>query len=483
MTRIPRLLAVTCWLAMLASGAALAQPDLFTLRGVVIDCQGDPVPGTTLTLRTEGDETKVQVSDDQGEFHFEDVPAGSYRLTIQVPGLPSFEHSSVLDRAATRGMLLIRCHPDAGGEVRLLPPLEITPPGPPPPPPPPPEEGYAEIAVFYGTDRALRRSKPLPERFGPERMTWMGRLHLGVCRVSIPRDHRMGEIERPSIWKLEFQPDPSKHMVLLGIEELGPLTFYPRLQRHLGRTASKELLVFVHGYNVSFHDAALRTAQLAYDLGLDGAPVLYSWPSRASLAAYTKDEATVGWTAPHLEGFLRNLAARSGARSIYLVAHSMGNRALTRALERIALTMRGNTKPLFSEILLTAPDIDAGEFMELARDFRRTGERVTLYASSNDQALKASKKVHGFRRAGDSDPEVLVLSGIDTIDVSKVDTSLLGHSYVGDNCSVISDMYGLLRKREPPEQRFSLERKQKAAGLAYWIFSAATACPLVHRPP
>jgi esterase/lipase superfamily enzyme len=156
-----------------------------------------------------------------------------------------------------------------------------------------------------------------------------------------------------------------------------------------------------------------------------------------------------------------------------LYSNGIEEDTMNRALERIALKMRDGEKPPFREILLTAPDIDVGVFTELADDFRRAGERVTLYASSNDRALKASKEVHGFRRAGDSAPEVLVIPGIDTIDVSTVDTSLLGHSYVGDNCSVLSDMQRLLRKREPPDRRASLQRKEKGPGLAYWMFSAA----------
>lgn len=351
----------------------------------------------------------------------------------------------------------------------------------PAPSPPPigsgsPDKGYAEVEVFYGTDRALNRSKPIGERFGPARSTF-AELHRGVCKVSVPRDHRMGEIERPSIWKMEFTPDPRKHMVLLDLKELTRSGFHRRLQGNLAKSGARELLVFVHGYNVTFHDAVLRTAQLAYDLGLDGAPVLYSWPSRASLADYTRDEATIGASVFALEPFLRELASRSGARSIYLVAHSMGNRALTRALERIALGMRRDAKPMFSEIILTAPDIDAREFANLAQTFRRAGERVTLYASSKDGALKASKEVHGFARAGDTDPEVLVLSGIDTVDVSQVDTSLLGHSYFGDNCSVITDMKNLLRSRKPPQERSPLTKKEKRPGLLYWVFPPGTDCP------
>src|SRR5262249_1773862 len=143
----------------------------------------------------------------------------------------------------------------------------------------------------------------------------------------------------------------------------------------------------VHGFNVPFVDAALRAAQMAYDLRIDGAPVLYSWPSQANLARYKIDENNAEWTIPHLEAFLGDLATQSGARSIYLVAHSMGNRPLTRALKDIAMKMGNGTKPPFQEILLTAPDIDAAVFADLAREFRRAGDRVTLYASSNDRAL------------------------------------------------------------------------------------------------
>ncbi|HWM91931.1 MAG TPA: alpha/beta hydrolase [Thermoanaerobaculia bacterium] len=471
MLRVPRLLALVWLLALLSSGAVLAQNTQNELRlhGRVVGWTGgDPIPGTKLTLEIEGQEPRVLVTGEDGGFRFEGLPEGEYLLTVEVPGIASFQHLAVLDETTSGAILLIQCDPERGGNVRTLMPSAA--PAPIPSADLSGDKGFAEVEVFYGTDRALKRNAPVAERFGPDRMRFTG-LHMGVCKVSVPRDHRMGQIERPSIWKLEVTPDPRKHMVLLGMEALGPETFYRRLQGNLNRSEAKELMVFVHGYNVAFHDAALRTAQLAYDLGIDGAPVLYSWPSQASVSKYTVDEANVEWTVPHLERFLRDLSARSGARSVYLIAHSMGNRALTRALERIAGRMDQRAKPLFSEILLTAPDIDAEVFADLAQIFRRTGNRVTLYASSNDEALKLSKKVHGYPRAGDTGPNVVVLSGIDTIDVSEVDTSLLGHSYFGDNRTVISDIFNLLRHRKPPDQRSGLKKKEKAAGLVYWVFS------------
>lgn len=330
---------------------------------------------------------------------------------------------------------------------------------------------YAQIEIFFGTDRASQKASVPEETFGIERSR-SGEVHLGICKVSVPRDHKAGNIERPSIWKLELRPEPSEHMVLLSVKQLSTQNFHQRLKAALDKSKSREMLVFVHGYNVSFADAALRTAQLAYDLGLDGAPVLFSWPSKVSLARYQVDETNVEWTVPHLETFLRDLAKNSGARSIYLIAHSMGNRALTRALERIAMGMDRSTPAPFDQVVLTAPDIDADVFADIAKMLPRAGKRITLYASSNDEALKVSKTFHGYPRAGDTNPNLVVLTGIDTIDVSSVDTSFLGHSYYGDNRSVLADIFNLIRSplSSSPDRRFGLKRRNKD-GLAYWVFS------------
>ncbi|HVR98436.1 MAG TPA: alpha/beta hydrolase [Thermoanaerobaculia bacterium] len=349
-------------------------------------------------------------------------------------------------------------------------------------PPPPIDKGvrsggeedkgeFVRQTVFFGTDRSASGSRDPESYFGKGRAPG-GALRLGTCEVSIPRDHRMGNIERPSIWKLEFRPDPAKHMVLVALTPLPRDAFHARLRAAVQKSHKKEALVFIHGFNVSFTDAVLRTAQLAYDLGFDGAPIAYSWPSQSTLspAGYHADEASAEWTVPHLDQFLTDIAARSGAQEIQLIAHSMGNRPLTAALQRIAARMGPTAKPLFSHIVLTAPDVDAGTFLELARELGRSGRNTTLYASSNDRALQFSRQIHGgFPRAGDSGPDILVLRGIDTVEVSTVDTSFLGHSYYGDNRSVLSDLFGLVRDGKAPDTRFGLRPRSKR-GLRYWVF-------------
>jgi len=333
------------------------------------------------------------------------------------------------------------------------------------------EERFLRRTVFFGTDRAASGSREPEAYFGTGRARG-GELRLGVCEVSIPRDHRMGQVERPSLWKLEFRPDPEKHMVLLGVTPLPREAFFGRLRAAVGRSGQKEALVFVHGFKVSFPEAVLRTAQIAYDLGFDGAPITYSWPSQATLSgvAYHADETNAEWTVPHLERFLTEVASRSGAQRIHLIAHSMGNRPLTAALTRIAARMGPNSRPLFEHIVLTAPDIDTDTFLQLAGEFSRPGRRTTLYASSNDKALQFSREIHGgYPRAGDSGRDVVVVRGLDTVDVSSVDTSFLGHSYYGENRSVIADLFGLIRDGKTPDRRFGLRPRTKQ-GLRYWFF-------------
>jgi len=95
-------------------------------------------------------------------------------------------------------------------------------------------------------------------------------------------------------------------------------------------------------------------------------------------------------------------------------------------------------------------------FRDLADGVKRAASQVTLYASSGDLALSASKRANGFRRAGDASP-LTIVPGIDTVDASALTTDFLGHSYYGDHASVIADIRCLL-SGTTPERRYGLSR-------------------------
>lgn len=294
------------------------------------------------------------------------------------------------------------------------------------------------------------------------------KLDLGVCEVTIPKTHQTGVVESPSLLRLEVRHDKQHHMVLNRVDRLQDDDFYQRLNHAVSTAKRPEVFVFVHGYNVEFDDAALRTAQLSFDLMYEGTPICYSWPSQGGLLKYTVDETNVVWTAPHLKQFLLDIVSHSGAQAVNLVAHSMGTRALTAALRELELELGANAQ-LFSKVVLAAPDVDAEVFRQLAPSIARTAQHVTLYASSNDNALIASKKVHGYPRAGESGEHLVILPEVETIDVSTIDTSLLGHSYYGSSDSIITDLYHIVIQSLPARERRWLEPRS-LDGLTYWVF-------------
>ena len=327
------------------------------------------------------------------------------------------------------------------------------------------QPSYAVVRVYYATDRAKTRNLDPAEVYAGDR----GDLSLGFCTVSIPRDHRMGELETPSVWRLEFSNDPEKFVVLLSVSEADPASFYKDLAARVKASPGKNAFIFVHGYNVTFADAARRTAQLAYDLGFDGAPVFYSWPSQARYASYKVDETNAEWAVLDFKNFLEQFAKQSQADNIFLIAHSMGSRVLAGALKEL-VAEDPTIRPKFKEIVFAAPDIDADTFRrDIAPKIFSPTRSATMYASSGDYALIASKTFAGYPRAGDAGGGVTIAPGLDTIDASGIRTDFIGHSYFADSTSVLGDLRDLILLRKRPEQRSRLSPLM-AGPSRYWTF-------------
>ena len=235
--------------------------------------------------------------------------------------------------------------------------------------------------------------------------------------------------------------------------------FYNRLQQEFVGRDDREAFVFIHGYNVRFAQAAKRAAQIAYDMHYAGVPVLYSWPSRGATIGYIADTAVVRLSGRRLSRFLEDLVARSGASTIHIVAHSMGNRALTDALELMALRhdLTQGSDPIFGQILFAAPDVDAGLFVSMLQTIRPIAKRLTLYASDEDWALASSRKLHGNApRAGQGGDYTLVSSNIDSVDMSELGEDMLAHSYFADDSSALADMLALFWHNTSPRLRCGL---------------------------
>ncbi len=303
------------------------------------------------------------------------------------------------------------------------------------------------VSIYWGTNRASI-TKNDKTQFTDERNNGVAlseQLRFGRSLVTIPNVHEYGEIERPApwwkIWK-ETEEDVYQHITIHSIE----LIDKDKWQSSLKETyAGKEGMLFIHGYNCSFEDALYRAAQLKYDLKFDGAAFCFSWASKAKILSYNIDESTIDWSTSHLEQFIDLITKDLNLTRLHIVAHSMGNRALLDVINR----WNGQKKNIHT-VVLAAPDVDVDKMKNIEKCFSQF-ENVTLYSSKHDIPVNISGKIHGYLRAGNAMPP-LVLQSTDTIDVSNIGKPIfsLGHSYFADAFSVFNDLYYLINQKSPP---------------------------------
>ncbi len=331
------------------------------------------------------------------------------------------------------------------------------------------KDGFHRVKVFYGTNRNRTGETEANNFYGKTR----GEMTYGICEVAIPLTHKAGALEAPKWWKLEFNEDPTKHVVLQKVDTLSWRGMAAQLNDMISKAHGKNAFIFVHGYNVAFKDAARRTAQIHHDLKFDGAPIFFSWPSRGeiTLTSYTHDETNAKWSYSYLKEFLIKVATDTEADNIYLVAHSMGTRVLSNAIAGV-VTDRPDLKKRFKEIILAAPDIDAEVFInDLAPKLVQASRNTTLYASADDRALQTSREVHGgYARAGDAGENLIVMDDIDTIDATGVDASLLGHSYFAEATSILRDIKELVGLSKPAHARtYLIPKTREADGRRFFV--------------
>jgi len=315
------------------------------------------------------------------------------------------------------------------------------------------------IRVLFATQR-LRTSDRTSITFGAERSR---ALTLGRTSISWPKKGSTAEASRASF-------------TLQGIALQEHDEFLESIPRELARSenAKGQILVYIHGFSVTFESALYRTAQIAYDTGFDGLPVLFSWPSRGGMTQYAYDIEAAAQSAAYFEQFLDWLGQQPDIRIIHLISHSLGSAPLLASLERIVHSDTPAAKKI-GEVILVAPDIDRDLAARRLGDVARFTRGVTLYASGSDSETVALRPFFGgAARAGDvpaSGP--LIVAGVDTIDVTQQATDFLSlnHSTYAERASLLNDVALLLRTgRRPPDRRIPILERVSAQNGIYWRY-------------
>ncbi len=271
--------------------------------------------------------------------------------------------------------------------------------------------------------------------------------------------------------------------------KLGSAAMFDDLRRDMQQ--GRDVMVLIHGYNVSWAEAVGTAASLEAMLNRgdpsDTAPVqpvrvvLFTWPSNGQalpFVSYKSDRSdaagsagAVGRALLKMRDFLHELgrehrmagaemkaerarlrarglreseieralaqfeATQLCGRKLHLLAHSMGNYVLQNALGRVWDHSPGSALPrLFDHVFLCAADVD-DDVLEPGQPMERLHQltnRVWVYHNANDTALRISDYTKGnpdrLGQRGAARPQQLHQK-VAQVDCSALVSGLTQHSY------------------------------------------------------
>lgn len=273
---------------------------------------------------------------------------------------------------------------------------------------------------------------------------------FGKCNVWIPKSHRRGEQKSP--W---YRPDRWRSDESLQIKEIQLLQdLLGDIRGTMELTETTNHLLFIHGFNNSFQDAILRAAQVGFDLGINGATLAFSWPSRKLIpfvSRYNGDGDAILASRKALASLGEHIGNLKG--TLHVIAHSMGNRALAMSWQSIFEAVRASNTLKIGQVVFAAPDVFQSAFKDDTENIQDFCQRATLYANRTDLALSLSRVLNRWPRAGML-PPVMSLKGIDTIEV-PFNLALFGHTYFAKLIPMLEDLSALIETNAGPAEASS----------------------------
>jgi hypothetical protein len=345
------------------------------------------------------------------------------------------------------------------------------------------------VRILFATDRLMKKGAPVlgttakgiaPDSlFAPEQDR---RLRMGCAYVSPPIEGAdpAREAGKPIVEYHLFhdgkQGDFGDRLYLT--DEIAPVG-------DNGRSwTGGDALVFIHGYHVAFREALYTVAKIVKDIKFEGRAYLYSWPSRESLTGYFEDLDNSEQSEPFFQSFMRMLMRDAHIYEIDLIAHSMGSQSMLRALAALrpifdtersgadARKWRGKATSSIriGQMIFAAPDVSRPVFSQKIERIAPYADRITVYVSSGDIALSASKLIRGgLPRMGElSDNGEPAL--IDNRKVHIIDATLneswykryfgggYGHDYLSQAKPVLDDIKDILTGKRADDGQFPDER-------------------------
>lgn len=298
---------------------------------------------------------------------------------------------------------------------------------------------------------------------------------FGLVDVSVPAVHEAGKLELSPTTRVA---DPARYFAArrVGLYD-GPQSFADALAKSFAESGGRAL-VFVHGFNTGFDEAAYRMAQIVHDSGYEGTAILFTWPSSARAINYIYDNNSATAARDALEETLR-LTARAGATSIDIVAHSMGSWVTMEALRQLAIAGDRDLGDRLADVVLASPDIDVDVFKSQMRRYGVPDRPFVVLGSRDDRALDLSRLIAGNqpRVGGAIDPEELAAYGVTVVDVTSATSSdALNHTKFAENPLLIRLLGESLARADddrPTDREIAHKLDTLARGIGQTVGTAA----------
>ncbi|RWQ15770.1 alpha/beta hydrolase [Mesorhizobium sp.] len=263
-------------------------------------------------------------------------------------------------------------------------------------------------------------------------------LSLTDLTISIPPNRASGTVE----WPKKLPPNPQKEFAVVAAQNLSIPQAGDWLHAH---NSNGHVLVFVHGFNNRYEDSVFRFAQFVHDSGAKVTPILFTWPSRASVLDYNYDKESTNFSRTAFERTLKALANDRTVTDITVMAHSMGTWLAMEGLRQMAL-QDGRVSLKIRNVILASPDLDVDVFGRQWTELGPKKPKFTIMISRDDRALAISRLISGdVDRVGQIDPSSepyksrLQEAGITVIDLTNIKTDdRLNHSKFAESPEIVS---------------------------------------------
>ena len=355
----------------------------------------------------------------------------------------------------------------------------------------PPAKRSVDASMYYETRRAPVAAGE-PGYYGDEPSD---EVRIGVATIQLAPSGwtfeqfrnaaRQSTAEKPMYGKVE------------RIEELGTVRtgqartagereLIARINAQLAGREKPEVILYVHGYRVTFDEVAVMMGSLSANLGYN-VTTAFAWPTGQHWWNYLSDCPNAEKYIPDIERMI-DLLSRTKARYVNLLAYSCGSPLLAEALAHLRTRFPDDGHEALAKryrigtVIFAASDIDLKTF---ARDhippIMDLSQQTIVYISRRDAALGFSSIVAGASRIGRPDIDELSHKDVEriaadprlqAINVTNVRGShemggISGHGYWYANEWIATDVLLALRYPIPPEKR-CLERMRGKSNT--WTF-------------